>query len=120
AFLSEVQGAGPSPAGVDPNSPAARSSLSCKNETRLIDARLASIRVTCSTYYAGAAHPTDQILTFNLDLEGGRMLALGDLFRPGAPYLDVLSRGAISQLDARFQDDSDARQGAAPVADNFA
>jgi hypothetical protein len=117
-FLSDA-GQAPGAPG-DPNDPANRSNLACHTETKLLDARLASFKETCTTYPAGAAHPTDSVTTFNFDAGSGERLALAQLFRSGSGYLNVLSQSAIGQLDAQFHgDDDQARQGAGPAAQNF-
>jgi hypothetical protein len=118
-FVSDVRQQGPPPAGVIPNDPTARNNLTCTSETRLVDARLASFRLTCSAYNAGAAHPDNSVTTFNLDLVAGRLLSLDDVFQPGSGYLAFLSQRSVTQLDARFGDDAAARQGAGASADNF-
>jgi serine/threonine protein kinase len=99
----------------------ARASLTCKIDTRLVDARVAAWQYDCATWPAGAMHPVSSPTTLNFDLRTGREVALSDLFRSGADYLSVLSSGAIQQLSylQGYQPDM-ARQGASPVDKNFA
>lgn len=59
---------------------------------------LLSLRLLTYDYTSGAAHGGTALTTFTLDLATGRQLALGDLFRPGAAYLEVLSVEARDQL----------------------
>jgi hypothetical protein len=71
--------------------PARPSTLEGGFSTVRLDARVASFRTTVSTYVSRAAHPGETVYTYNLDLETGKELGLGDLFKPGAPYLERLS-----------------------------
>jgi len=98
-----------------------RSELTASAETTLLDTRLASFRTTATTNIAGAAHPTNTVVTASFDLSTGRRLALADLFRAGADYLDAVSSAALAQLaTVPGYDAGLARTGAAPSDANFA
>jgi Protein of unknown function (DUF3298)/Deacetylase PdaC len=62
------------------------------------DDRLVSVGFTKDTFYAGAAHPNHETVVLNYDLKAGRALRLADLFRPGSPYLRVISDYCIKEL----------------------
>lgn len=97
------------------------SDLTCRSRSVRVTARIAALRVDCTEYYAGAAHPNTFTHTFNCDLAGARVLALQDLFGPGSSYLGVLSNAARTQLRGRLaaSDEQTLDAGTAPVADNF-
>ena len=78
---------------------------------------LLSLRIWISIYMKGAAHPGSFSKTFNFDLSTGRMLALDDLFQPGADYLPLLSQfcqAEILRRDSQFWPD-----GADPQPANY-
>lgn len=97
------------------------SQLTCKSATERVGLKLAVLRVDCSEFQAGAAHPSTSTHTFNCDLSRGRVLRLQDLFTQGAQYLTVLSEASRQQLRAKLesQDDRTLADGTAPVVDNF-
>jgi hypothetical protein len=97
------------------------SDLTCGSQTVRLTGRLAVLRVDCTQYVAGSAHPGTLTQTFNCDLVNARILALQDLFGAGSAYLGVLSNTSRNQLsDRTTQDDLPTmQQGTAPVADNF-
>lgn len=102
----------------DPSSPP--STFTGTNDVTLLDSRIAAFRLTFVQYLSGAAHPTTSYLVFNFDLAGGRFLALSDLFRRGAPYLQLLSDGARQQLAGMAGYDAQlARAGTDSKDDNF-
>lgn len=49
-------------------------------------------------FYTGGAHPNGYTFTLNFDLKTGRELKLGDIFKPGADYLQVLSDHCVKAL----------------------
>jgi hypothetical protein len=100
---------------------AQESELTCGSKTVRLTGRLAVVRVDCTEYEAGTAHPASLTHTFNCDLANARILALQDLFGTGAGYLDTLSESARAQLSDRTTPDDvpTMQQGTAPVADNF-
>jgi hypothetical protein len=99
----------------------APSELTCTSRTLSVTPRLAVLRVDCSEFQAGAAHPNSATHAFNCDLTAGRVLRLQDLFGPGSAYLDVLSTAAQTQLRSKLgqTDDQALFQGTAPIVDNF-
>jgi Protein of unknown function (DUF3298) len=95
--------------------------LTCTSQTIRLTAKLAVLRVDCTSSQAGVARPTTVVHTFNCDLAGARILTLQDLFRAGSAYLDLLSNAARSQFppEATPAADHTVAQGTAPVAANF-
>jgi hypothetical protein len=109
AFLSAAQ---------DAQSP---TDLTCTSRTIRVTAKLAVLRVDCTSSQAGVARPSTVTHTFNCDLARTRILRLQDLFGAGAAYLDVLSMAARSQFPPQATPVADrtVADGTAPVADNF-
>lgn len=68
-------------------------------------------------YAAGAAHPGHYSYAINYDLRQGRLIELGDLFKPDAAYLAAISATCIADLKERgvlaWED------GALPKAENY-
>jgi hypothetical protein len=97
------------------------SDLTCQSRTIRLTSRLAVLRVDCTDYHAGAAHPNTATRTFNCDLRAGHVLSLQDLFSGGSGYLEVLSTAARAQLraDGLAVDEQTLDEGTAPVVDNF-
>jgi hypothetical protein len=84
--------------------------------------RLISLKFEADTYFSGAAHPQHEAFTFTYDLRGDRRLDLGDLFVPGAAYLDVIARycaEAVARQVASPPDASWIARGTAPTRDNY-
>jgi hypothetical protein len=87
---------------------------------------LISIKFDVSSYESGAAHPNSYSEVVNFDLKTGRQLKLGDLFKPGAKYVQVLSAYSIQDLkkqskkkDSMLEDDEWLQRGAGADAENF-
>jgi hypothetical protein len=59
---------------------------------------LLSISFGVDWYSAGAAHPNSYSRTLNYDLDSGTVLALADLFKPDAPFLEALSAYSVKVL----------------------
>lgn len=78
---------------------------------------LLSLRLWISIYMKGAAHPGTFSKTFNFDLSTGKMLALDDLFQPGADYLPLLSR--FCQAEILRRDSQFSANGADPQPENY-
>lgn len=78
---------------------------------------LLSVLFTVDFYVAGAAHPNQYFETLNLDIGAGKVLALKDLFKPGADYLKAISTYSIQDLTRQGRLEWDT--GAAPQEDNF-
>lgn len=72
-------------------------------------------------FYAGGAHEGQLLRTFNYDVAGKRILALGDLFASDTDYLTFLSNESRKQLMAKFETDPDTTllEGTRPVLENF-
>jgi hypothetical protein len=79
--------------------------------------RLVSVRMEISPYAFGSAHPADLYYTINYDLEAGRVLALADLFQPGANYLRVLSDYCTNDIERHGVPVE--MQGALPLPENY-
>ena len=94
-------------------------STSVESTTSLPSQRLIVTRHGISTYTKGAAHPTYSYETTNHDLETGKNLKLGELFKPG--YLKAISKSAVAQLEKAMPDADGKwmREGAGPKAANF-
>lgn len=89
------------------------------------DAHLLSVRVYTFFSMRHAAHPSHRVQTFTWAVAPPRLLALGDLFRPGAPYLQRLSRLSRAKLRRmpellHYSDTDWIAAGTRPVAKSFA
>lgn len=95
--------------------------LTCISRTIRVTAKLAVLRVDCTSSQAGVARPTTVTHTFNCDLAGARILQLQDLFGAGSAYLDVLSTATRSQFPPQATPVAGRTllDGTAPIADNF-
>jgi len=95
--------------------------LTCSSETERVTARLAVLRVDCTSSQTGVQRSTTFTRTFNCDLARTRILTLQDLFSAGSAYLDVLSTAARSQFPPQVTPAADrtVAEGTAPVAGNF-
>ncbi|HUQ33627.1 MAG TPA: DUF3298 domain-containing protein [Pyrinomonadaceae bacterium] len=83
---------------------------------------LVSINFGISTYFEGAAHPNYNAVTFNYWLGTGQTLSLGDLFKPGVYYLDIISSLSIKALRKRLGpeiDDDWIQKGAGAAPENY-
>lgn len=83
---------------------------------------LVSIAFGISTYGEGAAHPNHNTLVFNYDLNMGRALTLGDLFKSDSNYLAVISGYAIRELKKKLGPDPDTdwiERGAGAKEENY-
>lgn len=93
------------------------SSLTVRYTPTYLDSGLFSVHIPVSFYMAGAAHPAHYSRALSYDLRDGHMLALEELFQPGASYLETLSTLCLEDLAARgtlaWED------GALPKAENF-
>jgi hypothetical protein len=78
---------------------------------------LISVLFTVNFYISGAAHPNQFFVTLNLDIGKGKVLALKDLFKPGADYLKFISDYAIQDLTRQGRLEFEA--GAAAKEENF-
>jgi hypothetical protein len=86
---------------------------------------LISVQFDLSTYSSGAAHPSSSSQVLNYDLKAGKVLKLGELFNPGAKYLQVISDYCIKDLKKQSKskdsmlDDETIQNGAGPNAQNY-
>lgn len=84
---------------------------------------LVSVKFDVSSYFQGAAHPNSYSAVLNYDLKNGKQLRLGDLFNPGAKYLQALSSYCVADLKKQAKDkglfEDQIQEGAAPLAKNF-
>jgi len=73
-------------------------SVDMEYDVVLANDELLSIYFVGYHYGIGAAHSVHKSFTINYDLKSHRTLTLGDLFQPGAKYLEVISRRCIDTL----------------------
>jgi hypothetical protein len=78
---------------------------------------LISVLFYVDGYVMGAAHPFHYSHSLNYDTGAVRMLELGDLFVPGADYLEVLSQYCLEDLES--QGVLEWEEGALPLPENF-
>jgi hypothetical protein len=79
------------------------------------------------SYYQGAAHPNSFSEVLNYDLKNGKQLKLSDLFKPGAKFLQTISKYCIDDLKKQMKagvaegdvDNQWIENGAGPVAKNY-
>lgn len=86
---------------------------------------LVSVEFEVGSYYQGAAHPNSYTEVVNYDLKNGKQLKLGDVFKTGSKYLQVLSTYCIEDLKKQSkQKGSDSmldsiKEGAGPTSKNY-
>lgn len=80
---------------------------------------LISLRLSIEGMQAGRAHPyhTHQVLNYNLHT--GKVLALKDLFKPRANYLNTFSKYASTELNNKLQDKWMIKDGTQPLQKNY-
>jgi hypothetical protein len=93
------------------------STLDVSYEAITATSNLLSLRFGVGFYARGAAHPGGYYVTLNYDVKAGKVLALADLFRPNARYLQVLAGYSIKQLSAKQV--LDFPEGAEPTEENY-
>jgi len=74
------------------------------------------------SYFQGAAHPNTYSETLNYDLKNGKQLKLGDLFKPGAKYLQAIANYCIADLKKQTDKglmNEEIEKGAAANAKNY-
>jgi hypothetical protein len=115
-FKKDVSGPGPAPSDSDMGS-----ELSMSYDVRLGTPDLISVSYGISEYSAGAAHPNGYSVSVNYQIKAGRSLALADLFLPGKPYLQFISRYSIGKLKGRLTgaDPEWINRGAGPKLENY-
>jgi hypothetical protein len=75
-------------------------------------------------FYTGGAHGNRYLRVFNYDLSREASLTLGDIFKPGSRYLELLSSYCIPQLKNHLEVHQEAEnqwidQGAGPTIANY-
>jgi hypothetical protein len=83
---------------------------------------LISVKFDVGSYYQGAAHPNSYSDVINYDLKNGKQLKLGDLFKPGAKFLQAIADYSIADLKKQTDKGLTAGEienGAAPLAKNY-
>jgi hypothetical protein len=116
-FKKDVSGPGPASSDSDTGS-----DLSMSYDVRLGTPDLISVSLGFSEYSAGAAHPNGFSVTINYQIKSNRSLSLADLFLPGKPYLQFISRYSIGKLKARQGSGGDVEwinRGAGPKLENY-
>jgi len=68
---------------------------------------LISTQFNIGTYFQRAAHPNSNSRVLNYDLKAGKLLKLGDLFKPGTRYLQTISSYSIKDLKKQSQSKGD-------------
>jgi uncharacterized protein DUF3298/peptidoglycan-N-acetylmuramic acid deacetylase PdaC-like protein len=115
------------PDSADESSETTGSDLSIGYTIALAKDDLISVLFDIGSYYRGAAHPNSYSETVNFDLKNGRSLKLGDLFKPGTKYLQIISGYCIQDLKKQSKangadsmlDDDWIQRGAGPNAENY-
>lgn len=70
--------------------------------------------------FTGGAHGNTATAAFNYDLQRGRLVGLGELFKPGANYLKVISDYCVGELKKlNVSDDEWIKNGAGPKPENY-
>jgi hypothetical protein len=95
--------------------------LEVQYKVELANANLVSIWFGITKFFSGSAHESHESLVFNYDLDAGRKLRLGDLFKPDAPYLVVLSKYCIAAIRENIpgSDEEWIERGAATTEENY-
>lgn len=70
-------------------------------EIKLNERGLLSVLLIVYGYTQGAAHGMTYQEGLTFDTNTGQLITLKDLFKPGAPYVDVLSKQVASQIKER-------------------
>jgi hypothetical protein len=84
------------------------------------NASLISVNFGLLSDIEGAAHSNYHTIVLNYDLKNGKVLALVDLFKFDADYLQVLSDYCIRNLTKREVSDAEwVQRGAGPEAENY-
>jgi hypothetical protein len=115
-FKKDISGPGPASSDSETGS-----DLSMSYDLRLGTPDLISVSLGISEYSAGAAHPNGYSVTINYQFKSNRSLSLADLFLPGKPYLQFISRYSIGKLKGR-QSGADVEwinRGAGPKLENY-
>lgn len=97
-----------------------RSSLDIDYSIEAITRDFISIRFLVYDYSGGGAHGILYQFVLNYDLKGDKVLSLGDLFKPRANYLKIISDWCINSLkERRPVDDEHIKSGASERLENY-
>lgn len=100
--------------------PPGNTSYELESIVRLRRRTLLNIGLYYYMFVQGAAHPSHQAASVTFDLESGKFLSLGDLFKEKSDYLTVISNYAVKKLNALEYTDAEwVRTGAGPDSANF-
>lgn len=114
-FKKDVSGPGPASSDGEMGS-----DLSMSYDVRLGTPDLISVSFGISEFTAGAAHPNGYSVTVNYQIKSNRDLTLADLFLPGKPYLQFISKYSIGKLKGRQSGDAESiSRGAGPKLENY-
>ena len=80
---------------------------------------LVSVRLNIEGMQAGRAHPFHVYRVLNFDLSQNKELALSDLFKPKANYLNALSKYSTEKLASSLKDKWMINNGAKAVPTNY-
>ncbi|HSW68942.1 MAG TPA: RsiV family protein [Gammaproteobacteria bacterium] len=80
---------------------------------------LITVRLVIEGMQAGRAHPYHTHQVLNFDLNNGKILTLGNLFKPHTNYLNMFSKYSSKELNAKLQDKWMIKEGTAPLAKNY-
>lgn len=93
-------------------------------DARSASGELVSLEFDVYVYHTGAAHPNSHTFTLNWAMADRRALELGDLFRDGTAWVDVVSERAIERIEEGLGEwavgNDWVRDGAGPDPANFA
>ena len=100
------------------------SDLTVSYDIALAQDDLVSVKFNVGSYYQGAAHPNSYSEVINYDLKNGKQLKLGDLFKPGAKYLQAIATYCIADLKKqgakdKSLTDEEIEKGAAASPKNY-
>ncbi|HVO70100.1 MAG TPA: RsiV family protein [Aggregatilineaceae bacterium] len=98
--------------------PGVTSTLTIDYDVMVIRQRLVSVRFSILQYVNGMAHPSLTAVSVNFDRGTDKVLALADLFKSNAKYLEALAK--YCSADLMRQGRLSFPEGAAAKAENYA
>lgn len=123
--MAPKESEGPAEATAEPTPETMGSDLGIGYTVALANDELISIEFSVGSYYSGAAHPNSYTEVLNFDLKNGKVIRLGELFNPGAKYLQAISTYSVEDLKKQSKeknamlDDDWIKRGAGPKAENY-
>lgn len=102
--------------------PGSSNTVSLSYEVPLATHEIVSIYFNAYHYGIGAAHSVQHSFAVNYDLRTGRILNLGDLFKPGAKHLEFISAyciGELSKDNPYTASDASFKEVLSPKAKNY-